>query len=408
VTDRLDTARPHTIGFLIDRWEPGRGGAERALAALVRHVQSHGHRALVFALRAASDAPGELHRVTARGLTRSARERSLARALEAAAADAGCDVTVGIRHLSRVDLYWPHGGLHAETVLARERARRGTAPIRHVAALRGRHRTFVDFERALLERGGARRIVCVSHLVERELSAAYPACRERLRVIENGVDQEHFHPAHRERENAPLRARFGFDARTPLLAFVAREPRIKGLAQLLAALARVRNRRWQLLIAGPKDPKPWLALARRHGLLGAAEARNDEQPRIAMTREIDTRALFCAADLTVHPTWRDTSGLVVLESLACGTPVITTRMAGAAEHVRDPLAGTVLDDPGDVGALAEAIDGWLERLTRAPVDREEVRASVRGLDEHRTCALVEAQILELAASRAGAPLSGRS
>ena len=66
-------------------------------------------------------------------------------------------------------------------------------------------------------------------------------------------------------------------------------------------------------------------------------------------------ALAAAYDLAVLPTWRDTSGLVVLEALASGTPVVTTARAGAAEALSDPRAGTVLARPGDVEALAAAI-----------------------------------------------------
>ena len=117
------------VGFLIDRWQPERGGAERALAALAEHLERQGHEVLAFGLygpRPDHPAPGHFERVSVPAwthLSRGARERALGAALIAGAADAGCDVTIGVRHLPRVDLYWPHGGSHAANLVALAKAR---------------------------------------------------------------------------------------------------------------------------------------------------------------------------------------------------------------------------------------------------------------------------------------------
>ena len=71
--------------------------------------------------------------------------------------------------------------------------------------------------------------------------------------------------------------------------------------------------------------------------------------------------LLSAADLLSVPTWRDACLLALLEALASGTPVITTRHAGAADRVT-PAAGTVLNAPDDADALARAIRAWLDRI----------------------------------------------
>jgi UDP-glucose:(heptosyl)LPS alpha-1,3-glucosyltransferase len=255
--------------------------------------------------------------------------------------------------------------------------------------VRGRHRTFVALEQALLDGGGARAVVCVSELVRRELELAYPSARERLRVIENGIDLDRFHPRHRITEGARLREAFGVAPSDLLIAFVARQPRTKGLPQLFAALRELRELPWRLIVAGPKDPAAWLRLARRYGHPTSARNR-----RVWVERELDTRALFCAADLTAHPTLRDTSGLAVLESLACGTPVVTTRAAGAAPRVGD--AGGVIDDARDTAALARALGEHLSRAAAPAVDRDRARERVADLSEARQFGLFERLFSELA------------
>lgn len=62
-----------------------------------------------------------------------------------------------------------------------------------------------------------------------------------------------------------------------------------------------------------------------------------------------------AADLLVHPSFYDACSLVVLEALASGLPVITTRYNGAGGIITDGKDGLVLDDPRDVRGLAEKI-----------------------------------------------------
>jgi glycosyltransferase involved in cell wall biosynthesis len=302
-------------------------------------------------------------RVTARGATRARRERDLAERLAAAAERAGCDATVGIRHLARVGLYWPHGGAY-RVALAARRASRGREL---EAEPRGRHRVFLELERALLSEGGARRVACVSALVRDELAQEHPACAERLRVVENGVDLERFHPRARETAGRALRAEIAVPDGTPLVSFPAREPRLKGLPALLEALAGLDAGPWRLLVAGVRRESGWRRRAKRLGLAD----------RVSFVRDADPVELAAAADLTALPTWRDTSSLALLESLAAGTPVVTTARAGAATAIADPAAGTVLADPADVGALGDALAAWLDRLRSQPVDRTTVRRGSR-------------------------------
>ncbi len=366
------------VGFLLDRWQPSRGGAETAMRDLAQHVAAGGATVLVF-----SDAsePGSLpeggtwRRVPARGLTRARRERNLAHALVATARPE-CDVTVGMRHLPEVDLYWPHGGSHRVSLAAR-RASRGE-PLEERP--RGRHAVFLELERALLAEGGARRIVCVSELVRQELAAEYPACVERLVVVENGIDLERFHPHERKVRGRELRRSLGIAPKTRLLTFCAHEPVLKGLPVLLRALAGL-DGEWRLLGAGMKDPGEWRDRAREAGV---------DESRVTFVSHVDPVALAAAGDLCVLPTWRDTSSLVVLESLAVGTPVVTTSRAGASGAVGKDSGELV--EPGNAEELRLAVERWMDR----PADRDSVRRCVAGRERARSLERIASIVRELA------------
>jgi len=348
---------------VIDRWQPSRGGAEQALAKLARHLATRGHEVIAFTERASADAPGRVQLVPRSwSITRASRERTFAARATAATEERDCDVVVGTRHLARVDLYWPHGG--------------------------GRHRAFVEFERDLLERGGARRIVCVSELVERELATDFPACRERLVRIENGVDLARFRPQNSVGARIGLRRGLGLSESSVLIAFCAREPTTKGLPVLLAALARLAREPWTLVVAGPRDVAKWRKRARSAGLA---------TDRVRVLSDVDTAELFAAADVCAHPTWRDTSGLVVLEALASGVPTITTRAAGEAAAVHE-TCGSVIERPGDIDALTAALALWIDRVRARSIDRDVIHASVVHRDESTGLARLEHEIESLAAT----------
>jgi glycosyltransferase involved in cell wall biosynthesis len=358
--ERPGNAARLDVGVLIDRWEPARGGAERALAALVEHMLARGDRVRVFADRADAHAPGEFVRVPARGWTRAARARHLAEALPRAAEAAGCGVTLGIRHLRRVDLHWPHDGAHLDALAARREAAGRALEARP----RGRHALFAALERELVEDGRARRVACVSELVRQEFLARYPLAAERLVVIDNGVDLERFDPRRRADLGTPLRARLSIAPDEPVVAFAGADGRRKGFDVLLAALARLGERRWTLVAAGLSRESTWRRAARRLGL---------DERRLRIEPALDAAALWAAADVCALPTWRDTCGLSVLEALASGVRVVTTRRAGAVECMADARTGRVLDRP-EPGPLAEAL---ADLLARAP-DRAAARAAVAG------------------------------
>ena len=81
------------------------------------------------------------------------------------------------------------------------------------------------------------------------------------------------------------------------------------------------------------------------------------------------RNCYFAADFFVHPTFYDPCSLVVLEALACGLPVITTRYNGAAEVLHPPREGFVIDDPHDLDQLAGAMKQLLDPARRAACAR---------------------------------------
>ena len=279
---------------MIDRWQEERGGAERALFDFARHLVARGHEVHAFAGHGPArgqDPVAIFHRVRSHAWSRVGRERRLARALEAAALEAGCERTLGIRHLEHVDLFWPHGGSHQATLAALERAARGRRRTVDPLRPRGRHALFVELERKLAEDGGARAIACPSTLVRDEFAERYPEASTRLHLAPNGVDLQRFHPRERLGARARLRTRFGLHASTPILVFAATNPVLKGLPELVHALHGLLRMSWFLVVAGPRQERRWTRALARHGL---------DVKRARVVRHLDAVELAAGADVCVE------------------------------------------------------------------------------------------------------------
>lgn len=190
-------------------------------------------------------------------------------------------------------------------------------------------------------------------------SMLMPAVRE-LRVIPYGVDLDVFAPSDRRAARAAL----GLDPGRPVFLVFANALRArtwKDSAAFRSALERLK---------GPAAAAQWIALG---------EAGPDERVGPVTLRRVaaepDDRKFarwYQAADAYVHPALADTFPLMVLESLACGTPVVGTAVGGLSEQVRSaPFIAGARDDAargaptgalvrgGDAVALALALEGML-------------------------------------------------
>ncbi len=184
----------------------------------------------------------------------------------------------------------------------------------------------------------------VSDDLARQVRALEP--RARVRVVENVVDTDAFHPSAERPANAP-----------PRLLTVAALTAKKGLANLLEAIAELRpSRPLTLDLVGDGDQwAPLEALARNLGLDGAVSFYG-ERPKAEVAE------LMREADLFVLPSLFENLPCVLIESLASGLPFVASDVGGVRELVDGP--GGSLVPPGDPRALARAIAIALDERER--------------------------------------------
>jgi len=215
----------------------------------------------------------------------------------------------------------------------------------------------------------ARRVIVLSDAFGRLLVERYGVAPFRVEVVRPGVDLRRFTPgdvvAARERLDLPAGAFVALSVRRLI-------PRV-GLGDLLDSWSRsgLAARGGLLLVAGTGPERP--ALEQRVRELGIA----DSVRLLGRVSDEDLVRCYQAADVSVVPSVElEGFGLVVLESLACGTPVIATQVGGLPEILRE-LRPDLLVPPSDAPSLAG-------RLTDAATGRRPLpdpaacRAHARG------------------------------
>jgi alpha-1,6-mannosyltransferase len=174
-------------------------------------------------------------------------------------------------------------------------------------------------------------VMAPSQLIAERLRACG---HERVAVQPLGVDGDCFHPTRRD---PLLRAELGLAAHTRLLVFAGRMAREKQIPLLLDTFERLGAPYHLLLIGGEQ----------RSRLSDNVTLLPYEQDSTRLAR------LLASADALVHAGVHETFGMIVIEAMACGRPVIGLRAGAVAELIDDNVG--LLAEPGRPAALAEAI-----------------------------------------------------
>jgi teichuronic acid biosynthesis glycosyltransferase TuaC len=193
---------------------------------------------------------------------------------------------------------------------------------------------------------------------------------ERVNVLRNGVDLQRFRPLDR----AAARQRFGIDG--PSLASVGHLIERKGHDFVIRALAQLPG--WRLFIAGDGPERARLEA------LAAAGGVADRVTFLGRRNQDELVQLYNAVDMLVLASDREGWANVLLEAMACGTPVVATRIWGTPEVVATPEAGVlVAREDGDIAR-------GVRELAAAMPAREATRRYAEGFSWEATTAGLEA------------------
>jgi UDP-glucose:(heptosyl)LPS alpha-1,3-glucosyltransferase len=326
-----------------------RGGVERVMLECANFLADRGHEMHAFSAEWDMDSLSPKvvrHQVACHSLMRAYETPAFVRASrrELTSLQPRADVVAGFGAASMPgSIVWMQS-VHAAWIEISRRTRNFFGRLKQ--RLNPFHRIILDLERELIGRRRYRKIVALTPQVRDDVMRLYGVPGDDVVVIPNGYCPREFSLEKARHSREPMRQRLGFTADDKVVIFVANEVERKGFHPLLEAMAQLDDSTVQLLAVGRLDAK---ACARRIARLGLTERVRFTGP----TSEVAD--YFAAADVFALPTQYEAWGLVIVEAMACGLPVLTSRLAGASVAVCEGETGSLLDDPKNPAEIAQKL-----------------------------------------------------
>jgi UDP-glucose:(heptosyl)LPS alpha-1,3-glucosyltransferase len=336
----MDYRQNDTLAFCLYRYFPY-GGLQRDMLRIALACQQRGYRIAVYTTAWEGDMPPgfELHRHRPAGLTNHGRVRRFHQWLSGQLARQPVACVVGFNKMPGLDVYFA-----ADSCF--EHRTRQRHPLFRITR---RYRIYAGFEKAVFDPTSSTEVLLIAEPQKHAFQQCYGTPDARLHLLPPWIA-----PDRKRVEDGPpvrraVRDALGVTADNLLLLHVGSGFQTKGLDRTLLAMASLpntRRHRTKLAVAGDDSSRRCLRLARRLGLadhvmfLGARD---------------DVMELMAGADLLVHPARNEAAGVVLIEALVSGLPIVCSGLCGHAGHIRRAQAGVVLTEPFQQTELNRAL-----------------------------------------------------
>ncbi|MFZ0132777.1 MAG: glycogen synthase [Desulfobacterales bacterium] len=234
----------------------------------------------------------------------------------------------------------------------------------------------------------ADRVIAVSRAMRADILNLYGVAAQKVPVIYNGIDADTYRPV----RNPGIIDACGIDAETPYVLFVGRVTRQKGIVHLLRAMRRVEARVQLVLCAGAADTPQ----IEEEVTAAVAAVRAGTDHKVIWLREMVPAerliALYSHAAVFVCPSVYEPFGIINLEAMACGTPVVAAAVGGIPEVVVHDKTGLLVpfdpagpddSEPKHPRQFARDLAAAIDSLLRAPEKRAAMGAAARRRVEAR-------------------------
>ena len=334
------------LAFVLFTWFP-HGGLQQDLVKVVRACQQRGATGIsIYCMAWEGEALGGVDTIVvpARGWSATARRADFARYIATQVAG-NFDRIIGFNRLPGLDYYYAADLCFA----AKARGQRG-----FFYRLLPRTRQYLAMESAVFGPEARTIALLLSPMQRAQYKQYYATPDARLLDVPPGIRREHCAGPDAAELRQSFRAEYGIADDALVVLQVGSSFRTKGVARSLIALATLPSDlkgRVRYFLVGRDDPRPWLERAEAVGL-GA---------QVNIIGALGGIPRFMqGADLLLHPSLAESAGMVLLEAVVAGLPVLTTASCGYAFHVERAQAGLVCPEPFSQDVLNLALVSMLQ------------------------------------------------
>lgn len=337
------------LAFLLYKYFPF-GGLQRDFVRIAQECQRRGHRIRVYTLSWEGEVPQgfELVKVPVRSMLNHRRYARFTEWVQADMRRRPVDRVVGFNKMPGLDVYYAADPCYEDKARKLRQWWYRFSP---------RYRHFSAYERAVFAPEAHTQLLMISATQQELFKHYYGTPAERFHLLPPGISPDRRAPANAAQLRETARSRFAQEFDLPdnalLLVQIGSDFYRKGLDRSIRAVAALPpslRQRTRLIAVGADDPARMQALAAQEGVGGQILFPGGRH---------DIPDFLLAADLLLHPARHENAGIVLLEALVAGLPLLVTEVCGYAHHVAEAKCGLVAPEPFDQQTVNEQLTQML-------------------------------------------------
>lgn len=298
------------------------------------------------------------------------------------------DIIISFDRILYQDIYRAGDGCHREWL---EQRKNVESPFQNLLTkINPFHLLMLFLEKRIYQKNGCKRIIANSIKVKEDIIRHYQTPENKIAVIYNGVDLNHYNPSNRNTYRDRVRKDYGINNQDMAILFVGSGFERKGLGFLLkgtsilnsklkAQSSKLKGNR-KILVVGKGNYSYYKKMCRKLGI---------EQDVIFAGTTNTIEKFYASSDIFILPTIYDPFSNACLEAMASGIPVITTKENGASEIIEDGKDGFILKNPSDSEEMASRIKLLMDKSLRDAMGKEARKKAERFAIEESVREMVE-------------------
>ncbi|QLX28261.1 lipopolysaccharide glucosyltransferase I [Escherichia marmotae] len=329
------------VAFCLYKYFPF-GGLQRDFMRIASTVAARGHHVRVYTQSWEGECPKtfELIHVPVKSHTNHGRNAEYYAWVQNHLKAHPADRVVGFNKMPGLDVYFAADVCYAEKV-AQEKG--------FLYRLTSRYRHYAAFERATFEHGKSAKLMMLTDKQITDFQKHYQTEPERFKILPPGIYPDRKYSEQIPNSREIYRQKNGIKEQQNLLLQVGSDFVRKGVdrsIEALAALPESLRHNTLLFVVGQDKPRKFEVLAEKLGVRSNVHFFSGRN---------DVSELMAAADLLLHPAYQEAAGIVLLEAITAGLPVLTTAVCGYAHYITDANCGTVIAEPFSQEQLNEVL-----------------------------------------------------
>ena len=319
------------VAFCLYKYFPY-GGLQRDFMRIAKTVAVRGHQVRVYTRAWQGERPAEFEciDVPVTAHTNHGRDKQYQTWVQHHLSQYPVDCVLGFNKMPGLDYYYAADVCYAAKV-AREKG--------FLYRLTARYRHYATFEHEVFKAGAKTKLLMLTSNQINDFKTFYHTEDERFQLLPPGIYPD------RKYSNQPLGSRERYreaNGITPqqfLLLQVGSDFSRKGVSRSIAAVATLPDHvrhQTQLFVVGQDKPRAFAAQAEKLGI--------KDNVHFFAGRD-DVAQLMAAADMLLHPAKQEAAGIVLIEAITAGLPVLVTEVCGYAPHITAAECGKVFDEP---------------------------------------------------------------